>query len=119
MRIPTALVGAMLLAAGWQSPASAHAIVTGSSLASQPVRAGEATHLLLQFNSSVEIGLSRIFLVSKGDSYQPLTMEQGAKPGEVVVALPALATGDYALKYRILATDGHVTEDVLRFQVLD
>lgn len=119
MRILTAAFAALLLAAGLQPPASAHAIVTGSSLAAHPMRAGEATRVLLQFNSSVELALSRVFLVSKGDTYQQLKIEQGAKPGEVVVEVPAVAPGDYALKYRILAADGHVTEDVLRFHVSD
>ena len=45
-----------------------------------------------------------------------------AAPGEhpanvLVVALPALTAGHYALKYKVLAADGHVTESVLRFQV--
>lgn len=96
---------------------AAHAIVTATSLKEHPVEPGEPTHVLLTFNSALEIALSRIFLVSAGDHSERLTLEPGSKPGEFVVELPALAVGDYALKYRVVAVDGHVTEDVIRFHV--
>ena len=112
-----ALIVAMLLAAGVAGEAAAHAVVIGTSLAAEPIAAGHATHVLMRFNSGIEIGLSRAFLVSKGDHFQQLTIARGEKPGELLVDVPALVPGDYALKFRILAADGHVTEDVLRFQV--
>ncbi len=115
LRIP--ILAAATLLAFLSLPAGAHAIVTGSSLVEHPIKAGEATHVLLRFNSAVELGLSRVFLVSRGDKYQQVKIERGPKPGELLVEVPALEPGDYALKYRILAADGHVTEDVLRFHV--
>jgi methionine-rich copper-binding protein CopC len=36
----------------------------------------------------------------------------------MVIAVPALAAGKYALRYKVLAADGHVTENVLRFEVM-
>lgn len=96
---------------------AAHAIVTAISLKEHPIEVEKATHVLLTFNSSIELALSRVFLVSKGDLYQQLKLEAGARLGQLVVEVPALAVGDYALKYRILAADGHVTEDVIRFHV--
>lgn len=97
----------------------AHAVVTESSLETQPIKPGHATTVLLQFNAGVELSLSRIFLVSKGDVYQPITARPGRKPGEVLVPLPALAEGEYAIKYKIFAADGHLTESVIRFFVKD
>lgn len=96
---------------------AAHAIVTATSLKQHPIEVGKATHVLLTFNSNLEIALSRVFLVSQGDHYQQLGLEAGARPGQLLVEVPALAIGDYAIKYRILAADGHVTEDVIRFHV--
>jgi methionine-rich copper-binding protein CopC len=96
---------------------SGHAIITATSLREHPIDTGQATHVLLVFNSSLEIALSRVFLVSKGDHYQQLHLDTGPKAGQLMVEVPALAAGDYALKYRILAADGHVTEDVIRFHV--
>jgi copper resistance protein C len=99
------------------APALAHAVVTGSSLKDQPVKAHTAVNVVLNFNSGIEVSLSRVFLVSKGDVYQPLTIHAGSKAGQLIVELPPLAEGDYALKYRVFAADGHLTEDIIRFHV--
>jgi copper resistance protein C len=95
----------------------AHAVVTNHTLKIEAVRANEAKQIELTFNSKVEIGLSEIFLVSKGDKHTPLKMSKGLKQGDVAVSLPALTQGEYALRYRIFASDGHLTEDVIRFSV--
>ena len=96
---------------------SAHAVVTDHTLKIAPVRANEAKQVVLTFNSRVEIGLSEIFLVSKGDKHTPLKFSKGLKQGDVAVSLPTLSQGEYALRYRIFASDGHLTEDVIRFSV--
>lgn len=112
-----------LLVAGWLTfcgtNVHAHAIVTGHSLQQQPIKARIATLVLLQFNSAVEIRLSRVLLVSKGDALTRLAIRAGKKAGELMVSVPALDGGDYALKYRVFAADGHLTEDVLRFRVTE
>jgi methionine-rich copper-binding protein CopC len=95
----------------------AHAVVTDSSLKHDPIQVDEPTEVVLNFNSGVELGLSRVFLVTKGDVYHAVEIAKGKKPGEVIVHLPALAEGDYAIKYKVFAADGHITEDVLRFKV--
>lgn len=112
---PLLLSSALALVAAGQ--AQAHAVVTESSLQTQPVKPGHATTVQLQFNAGVELSLSRIFLVSKGDVYQPITARTGKKPGEILVPLPALSEGEYAIKYKIFAADGHLTESVIRFFV--
>ncbi|RYU57759.1 copper resistance protein CopC [Methylolobus aquaticus] len=112
---PLLLSSALALVAPGQ--AQAHAVVTESSLQTQPVKPGHATTVQLQFNAGVELSLSRIFLVSKGDVYQPITARTGKKPGEILVPLPALSEGEYAIKYKIFAADGHLTESVIRFFV--
>lgn len=95
----------------------AHAVVTESSLAREPVTPHKATTVLLTFNSNVELSLSRVFLVSKGDAHQPAAVDKGKKPGEIRIHLPALEPGDYAIKYKVFAADGHLTESVIRFTV--
>lgn len=114
---PLLLSSAIALVA--PGPAQAHAVVTESSLQTQPVKPGHATTVQLQFNAGVELSLSRIFLVSKGDVYQPITARTGKKPGQILVPLPALSEGEYAIKYKIFAADGHLTESVIRFFVKD
>lgn len=95
----------------------AHAVVTESSLSREPIKANHATTVVLLFNSNVELSLSRVFLVSKGDVFHPATIARGKKPGELLIKLPALEPGDYAIKYKVFAADGHLTENNLRFHV--
>jgi methionine-rich copper-binding protein CopC len=97
----------------------AHAVVTESSLTQNPIQPNHATTVVLFFNSNVELPLSRVFLVTKGDVYHPVEIAKGKKPGEMRIHVPALTPGDYALKYKVFAADGHFTESVIRFQVSD
>ena len=98
-------------------PAHAHAVITEDSLARQPVRANEPAHVRLQFNTGVEVKLSRVTLVSKGDVEQPVPIKAGTQPGQLLVSLPALAEGDYALRCQVFAADGHLTQEIRRFRV--
>ena len=98
-------------------PAHAHAVVTDDSLAREPIKPGEPAHVRLQFNTGVEIKLSRVMLVSKGDTEQAVQIQAGTKPGQVLVSLPALVEGDYALRCQVFAADGHLTQEIRRFHV--
>jgi hypothetical protein len=115
----TLLLGLLVsgLAAIPLTPVQAHAVVTESSLSRDSVKAGHETTVVLFFNSNVELSLSRVFLVSKGDVYHPATISRGKKPGELHIRLPALEAGDYAIKYKVFAADGHLTENAIRFHV--
>ena len=95
----------------------AHAVITQSTLSVAPIRPEKPTNIALQFNSKIEIGLSQVFLVSTGDKLSPLKITQGGKPGEVFIAIPPLTSGEYALKLKVFAADGHLTEDILHFIV--
>jgi len=109
----------MLAVLLWFSPASAfpHAVVTESSLKQHPIEAKHPTDVILNFNAGVELALSKVYLVSTGDVYHPLTIGNGKKPGQMLIKVPALEEGDYAIKYKVFAADGHLTEDVIRFKV--
>ena len=95
----------------------AHAVVTESSLQIEKVAPNQESQITLNFNSNIELALSQIFLVSKGDVHQKLKTVSGAQPGEVLVDLPALEEGEYAIRYKIFAADGHLTEDTIHFFV--
>ncbi|MGR9116695.1 MAG: copper resistance CopC family protein [Gammaproteobacteria bacterium] len=94
-----------------------HAVVTKNSLELKPVPVNQASHVELSFNSKVELDLSEIFLVSAGDKMQIITATLGQKPGTVMLDLPALEPGEYAIKLKIFAADGHLSEDLLHFFV--
>jgi methionine-rich copper-binding protein CopC len=95
----------------------AHAVVTGTSLKERPVKTGTPTKVLLSFNSDIEVGLSRVLLVSQGDIHVTIPIAAGRKRGQLLVEVPALAPGEYALKCRVFAADGHLTEEILLFRV--
>lgn len=97
--------------------AGAHAVLTGSSLGKGALAPQTATPVTLTFNAGIESGLTKVVLRGAGDD-RVLTTQPGAKASEVVVDVPALPAGTYALHYKVLAVDGHVTESVLRFKVV-
>ncbi len=99
------------------TPAQAHAVITEDSLARQPVQPGQPAQVRLQFNTGVEVKLSRVALVRQGDTEQPVPIRAGAKPGQLLVSLPALDPGDYALRCQVFAADGHLTQEIRRFHV--
>lgn len=95
----------------------AHAVVTHNSLNDKPVPVNQASQIELSFNSKVELDLSEVFLVRAGDKMETLHAVKGKKQGEVILDIPALEVGEYAIKLKIFAADGHLSEDLLRFFV--
>jgi methionine-rich copper-binding protein CopC len=96
---------------------SAHAVVTDYSLKVSPIHANQRDKVELTFNSKIELGLSQIFLVRKGDKHELLQAENGSKQGQIIIHIPPLESGDYAIRFKIFAADGHLTEDVIHFSV--
>ncbi|MEN9756019.1 MAG: hypothetical protein RL755_206 [Pseudomonadota bacterium] len=97
----------------------AHAVITDYSLKITPIHANHADKVELRFNSKIELALSQIFLVSKGDKHELLNANNGKKQGQIVIDIPPLNTGDYALRFKVFAADGHLTEDVIHFSVTE
>jgi methionine-rich copper-binding protein CopC len=94
-----------------------HAVVQKASIESAPVEPNVPTSVILRFNSGIEEAFTRVTLVTEGGAQQPLEVAPADGPATVSVRLPALPAGSYALRYRVLAVDGHVTENVLRFSI--
>jgi methionine-rich copper-binding protein CopC len=94
-----------------------HAVVTASSLANNPVKPGHATTVELVFNSKVELSLSKVFVVNDREEFTQVQIAHGKKPGELYVKIPELSVGSYAIKYKVFAADGHLTESTIRFRV--
>ena len=97
--------------------ASAHAVVMDYSLKIAPIHANQQDQVELTFNSKIELGLSQIFLVRKGDKHELLQAENSSKQGQIIIHIPPLESGDYALRFKVFAADGHLTEDVIHFSV--
>ena len=101
----------------YTKPATAHAVVTKHTLEIAPIQSGKVSQVTLNFNSNIELGLSTFHLVRAGDKHEPVKFSEGIKPGQVTVELPALDSGNYALRFKVFAADGHLTEDIIRFVV--
>lgn len=110
-------ISVLLLSLGYIGNLYAHAVVTNHSLKIEQPKANQAKKVELTFNSKIELGLSQVYLVSRGDKHTLLTISKGAKQGNVVVDIPPLSSGEYALRYKIFAADGHLTEDLIHFSV--
>jgi methionine-rich copper-binding protein CopC len=97
--------------------AMAHAVVTPESLAIPALTAQQSHEIRLQFNSAIEVELSQFWLIKGDDQQEKLSHRAGKKAGEINVLIPALAAGKYALKFKVFATDSHLTEDIVYFWV--
>ncbi|PKM38455.1 MAG: copper resistance protein CopC [Gammaproteobacteria bacterium HGW-Gammaproteobacteria-10] len=97
----------------------AHAVVTQTSLKIDPIQSGKDSQVSLFFNSRVELALSHFDLVKKGDIHERLAVKQGGKRGEVIVSIPPLEPGEHAIRLKVFAADGHLTEDIIRFYVTE
>ena len=105
------------LAAVSATAARAHAIVKPESLDESLLVPNQATSIVLQFNAAIHVPLSRVYLLDATGKEQLLAARPGDAPHRLIVDLPALAPGPYALRYRVLASDGHYTDNALRFRV--
>lgn len=110
-------ISLLLCAVADSNALHAHAVVTESTLKIEPIKPQIATQVKLTFNSNVELELSKFYLVSKGDKHTALTASKGAGQGQVAIDIPALEAGEYALRFRVFAADGHLTEEVIPFSV--
>jgi methionine-rich copper-binding protein CopC len=73
------------------------------------------SQIVLRFNATLEKKLVHLKLERAEGSSMRLT-DVAPEPAIVRCTLPQdLAPGAYTLKYKVLATDGHATQGVLRF----
>jgi YVTN family beta-propeller protein len=75
--------------------------------------------LVLRFNSRIEKTLSSVSLVQPGQTGLPLQQETDPRLDTLVVHLPPLTPGVYRARWRVLSSDGHLTDGVLTFYVQD
>ncbi|HEX6081334.1 MAG TPA: copper resistance CopC family protein [Methylomirabilota bacterium] len=103
---------------GAPAAAHAHAIILESTPAAGS--AGPAPkRLVLRFNSRLEKSLCSVQLVGPGQrSIALMHLEPDAAPDTLAYSLPpALPPGDYQVRWKVMAADGHVTEGAVPFTV--
>jgi methionine-rich copper-binding protein CopC len=99
---------------------SAHALLIDSvpkADASLPA----PSRLVLRFNSRIEPRLSSVWLVGGPQNARVLLLMPEAPSADTLVySLPdMLARGQYRAEWKVLSVDGHVTEGVVRFTVIE
>ena len=98
--------------------AEAHAIIVSS----KPAANSKVTHggldILLQFNSRIQIDLSRLDLVDPAGKVSVLAITDGAAGGSLTAQATAEATGQWKLRWQVLSTDGHITRGEIPFLVI-
>ena len=101
--------------------AAAHAIILESEPAGGTTLAEPPAHIYLRFNSKLEKRLSRVTLTAADGRPVPVAVKTDGseKPDRIVLPLGSLRPGAYVVRYKVLAADGHITEGVLRFTVLE
>lgn len=118
VRTPAWFLGSVL-AGLIPAAAYAHAIVLESSPRPGAVLARPPAQITLRFNSKIEKRFTRLTLATGNQPPAPVTAasDEPAAADRLVIPIRSLAPGDYTLRYRVLAVDGHITEGALRFTV--
>jgi|ERR1700733_4851340 methionine-rich copper-binding protein CopC len=96
--------------------AFAHAILVSSTPKIHGTVHGPSVDVDLKFNSRVDGAHSSLSLVMPDGGAQSLTLEMQGAPNELN-AHTQLTPGKYTLRWRALATDGHITRGEVPFTV--
>ena len=109
----------VILLAGLLLPATraeAHAIIVSSKPAANSEVPAGPLDILLQFNSLIDVALSRVDLVDPAGKITPVTLTSLGK-GAVSAQATADAPGKWRLRWQVLSVDGHITRGEIPFSV--
>src|SRR5579883_1108374 len=112
--VPLFAATLFLLAAG---PAFAHAVLVSNPIGDKPLAPNTPMTLLMRFNAALEQSFFKAVLIGPGKQRKELAAKPGKDRTEEVVELPGLQPGKYALSYKVMAADSHLTEALIRFTV--
>jgi copper resistance protein C len=101
---------------GYSIPSYAHAVLVQALPGAHSTVAGTSVKVRLQFNVRVDPKRSRIALVSPDKSQKLLSMSQ-SEPDVLETQLAGLQSGDYSIRWQVLASDGHITQGEIPFKV--
>ena len=62
--------------------------------------------------------MTQVNLVDLHEGLTPLEVTKASTVDTIVARIPPLQPGVYNVQYKVLATDGHVTEGFIRFTIL-
>ena len=95
----------------------AHAILLESSPSINTTVAGPAIPVKLRFNVRIDATRSRLTLVKPDASTQSLAISRDAPADTLASQAQGLASGEYRIRWQVLASDGHITRGEIPFKV--
>lgn len=100
----------------YSTPAHAHAVLVQSSPCVNCAVDGGSIPIELRFNVRIDAKRSRVALVLPDKSQKLLSLTQPS-PDTLSSEITHLAAGAYSLRWQVLASDGHITQGEIRFNV--
>lgn len=97
----------------------AHGILMESSPKQDAILHHYPERVVLRFNASLEPSMTHVILEDMKRNVTALHPTKESTIEQIVMPLPPLKPGVYHVRYRVLATDGHVTEGFVRFTLLN
>ena len=102
----------------WCTPGWAHGILMESSPKQDAILHHYPDKIVLRFNASLEPSMTHVFLEDMERNVTALHPATESTIEKIVMTIPPLKPGVYHVRYRVLATDGHLTEGFVRFTLL-
>lgn len=97
---------------------SAHSILIESTPKHGATLTAAPQSLLLRFNAKIEPTLTKVSLMDSRNHRMPLEIHSDSTVDRIVARMPPLEPGVYTVVYKVLATDGHITQGSIRFTLL-
>jgi methionine-rich copper-binding protein CopC len=97
--------------------AVAHAILLESSPSINTTVAGPSVPIKLRFNVRIDATRSRLTLVTPDASTKLLAISKDAPADILASQAQGLISGEYRIRWQVLASDGHITRGEIPFTV--
>ena len=97
--------------------ALAHAVLVQSTPTIDATVEGPEVAVSMKFSSRVDGARSTILLSTFDGKATPVAIEHQSTPDTLTAHLTHLSAGKYAIRWQVLATDGHVTRGEIPFRV--
>jgi len=113
----TLLVLIVLVVAGATQVSWAHAILRESTPALKSTVQGPDVDITMRFNVRIDGSRSRVLLVAPDGSTSTLTLASQSKPDILQTRATGLKPGAYKVQWKVLASDGHMSNGEIPFTV--
>ena len=107
----------LLLVGGTTRLCWAHAILMESTPKINSTVSGPDLDITLRFNVRIDGGRSRVLLVAWDGTSSSLTLAKQQKPDILEMHASGLKPGAYKLQWKVLASDGHISNGDVPFTV--